>query len=97
MYQKYKIFLVLNLVVLVGTKSDLVDDKKMLAALARRNMKPVTQKQAKVVADEIGAVTYIEISSMNDVNVRKVIEEGLSYMYRAAVTEKEKKDKCVIV
>jgi Ras-related C3 botulinum toxin substrate 1 len=80
---------------LVGTKVDLREDADTLSKLNQKKQKPVTYEDATAMAAKVGAVTYIEISALKDLNVRKVMEEGLSWLYRS--TEKPKKDKCVLM
>jgi len=53
-------------VLLVGTKSDLRTNSQMLQRLAERNAEPISIKQGKALAKEIGAFRYIELCSLDE-------------------------------
>lgn len=61
--------------VLVGTKIDLRDDSDVLEKLKQRGEEPVTVEQGKNMAKDIGAVDYLECSSLTGKGVRTVIEQ----------------------
>ncbi len=52
--------------ILVGTKCDCRDDEKRVAELKSKNIKPITWKQGKKMAKDIGCVTYIECSAITN-------------------------------
>jgi len=64
-------------IILVGTKSDLRNDDDRANALKMKGMDLVSQDEAKKVAEEIGAVHYIECSAQT--------QEGLSDVFDEAV------------
>jgi len=65
------------LIVLVGTKVDLRDDKETIELLKLKNLKPITQDQGKSKRKEINACTYIECSSKTKKNLKQVLEEAI--------------------
>jgi Ras-related C3 botulinum toxin substrate 1 len=56
--------------VLVGTKKDLREDAETLKELQAQGQQPVSAKDAKKLASEIGARTYIECSAMTQENIK---------------------------
>ena len=64
-------------IILVGTQSDLRNDVKVLIELAHYNEQPVAESQAKKLAEEIGAVTYIECSSLTQKNLKEVFDTAI--------------------
>nr|CAX74757.1 RAS-like GTP-binding protein [Schistosoma japonicum] len=73
-------------IVLVGNKSDLRYDDKIINELARLNQHPVTSEEARAVANHIGAYKEIECSAKNKENVRQVFELAT----RASLTVRRK-------
>ncbi|CAO3587419.1 unnamed protein product [Absidia cylindrospora] len=57
---------------LIGCKSDLRTDEKVLEQLAENNQKPVTYKQGFEMATKIGALTYLETSAKTGHGVEAV-------------------------
>lgn len=49
---------------LIGTKTDLREDKATLAKLSELGQKPITQHQGEEMAREIGAEGYMECSAL---------------------------------
>lgn len=45
---------------LVGLKTDSREDKNMLEILKSKNILPITEDEGKKVAEEMGAVCYME-------------------------------------
>ena len=62
-------------VVLVGTKIDLRRDVDMLKHLKEKNIEPVTEQQGQDLANEIGAVKYVELSSLTSEGLKNVFDE----------------------
>ncbi|CAF0949025.1 unnamed protein product [Brachionus calyciflorus] len=61
-------------VILVGTKCDLRDDIHTLERLRARHMMPISPQKATQLAEEIGALQYIECSALTQKNLSKVFE-----------------------
>lgn len=58
---------------MVGTKADLRTDEGTLELLATRNLTPLTTKEGKRMKDEIGAIAYIECSSLKGDNIEDLL------------------------
>uniref|UniRef100_T1INH2 Uncharacterized protein n=1 Tax=Strigamia maritima TaxID=126957 RepID=T1INH2_STRMM len=61
-------------VILVGNMKDLRTDPKTIDELAVRKRRPVQPEDGKALADEIGAVCYMECSAKENNGVREVFE-----------------------
>ncbi|XP_078287332.1 ras homolog family member Ub [Rhinoraja longicauda] len=61
-------------VVLVGTQCDLRGDVKVLIELAACREKPVSSAAARGLAEKIGAVAYVECSSLTQKNLKEVFD-----------------------
>lgn len=64
-------------IILVGTQCDLRNDVKVLIELAHYNEKPVTEAEAKKLAEEIGAVDYVECSALTQKNLKEVFDSAI--------------------
>ena len=81
-------------VVLVGNKTDLREDKEILAALKVKNKMPVTYPQGLKLAKEIRAVKYLECSAFTQKGLKKVFDEAIrATMEPKKVTKKSQKCK----
>ena len=63
-------------ILLVGTKEDLRDDPEVVSQLTTRDLSPITYRQGLECARDIGAVKYMECSSLTDKGVKEVFMEG---------------------
>ncbi|KAM8894785.1 ras homolog family member Ua isoform 1-T1 [Spinachia spinachia] len=63
--------------VLVGTQCDLREDVKVLIDLARYRERPVDPADARDCAVEIGAVSYMECSSLTQKNLKEVFDTAI--------------------
>merc|ERR1712233_102649 len=63
-------------ILLVGLKADLKNDEETKEALAKRNLAPVTEAEAKEMAKKIGARGYFETSAKENQGVQEVFEEA---------------------
>ena len=52
---------------LVGTKMDLRNDPEVIEKLRKRNQIPITSDQGKVLAEDLGAIKYLECSALSEV------------------------------
>ena len=63
-------------IILVGTKEDLRDDAEVISHLATSDLSPITYQQGLECARNIGAVRYMECSSLTEKGVQEVFIEG---------------------
>ncbi|XP_077451269.1 ras homolog family member Ua [Stigmatopora argus] len=63
--------------VLVGTQCDLREDVKVLIDLAKYRERPVDPTEARHCAAEIGAVAYVECSSLTQKNLKEVFDTAI--------------------
>ncbi|XP_034043437.1 ras homolog family member Ua isoform X2 [Thalassophryne amazonica] len=63
--------------VLVGTQCDLREDVKVLIDLAKYGERPVDPADARNCAMEIGAVAYVECSSLTQKNLKEVFDTAI--------------------
>lgn len=87
-------------IILVGTKSDLRDDEHALERLKSLGKLPISFQQGKKLKKEIGAIDYIECSSLSEDGINNLIEVILSCFNekgerKSKSSKKEKK--CVIL
>lgn len=64
-------------VILVGTQSDLRNDVKVLIELAKYNDQPVLEEEGKRLANQMGALCYIECSALTQQNLKEVFDTAL--------------------
>ncbi|XP_010781099.1 rho-related GTP-binding protein RhoU-like [Notothenia coriiceps] len=64
-------------IVLVGTQCDLREDVKVLIDLAKYRERPVDPADAKECAMDIGAVAYMECSSLTQKNLKEVFDTAI--------------------
>ncbi|CAG8783018.1 6822_t:CDS:1, partial [Racocetra fulgida] len=62
---------------IVGTKIELRKDPIVIEKLAREKMKPITSKQSEKLAQELGAVKYVECSALTQKGVKNVFDEAI--------------------
>jgi len=63
--------------ILVGTKIDLRDDPETLSKLSEKKLAPITVAQGQALANEIGAVKYMEISALTQSGLRNLFDEAI--------------------
>jgi len=82
-------------VVLVGLKSDVREDEKVLEELKKLNQSAVSFEQGENVAKTIAADKYMECSAKNNTNVTQVFEEAT----RCALIRNKKlaKKNCILL
>ncbi|ESO93563.1 hypothetical protein LOTGIDRAFT_150227 [Lottia gigantea] len=64
-------------IVLVGTQGDLRNDVQILIELARYKEAPVSEEEATVLADYIGAMQYVECSALTQKNLKEVFDTAI--------------------
>eukprot|EP00735_Rhodelphis_limneticus_P006963 TRINITY_DN1943_c0_g1::TRINITY_DN1943_c0_g1_i1::g.23113::m.23113 TRINITY_DN1943_c0_g1::TRINITY_DN1943_c0_g1_i1::g.23113 ORF type:complete len:198 (+),score=57.52,sp/Q9TU25/RAC2_BOVIN/64.95/7e-93,Ras/PF00071.17/2.1e-52,Miro/PF08477.8/4.3e-16,Arf/PF00025.16/4.1e-09 TRINITY_DN1943_c0_g1_i1:175-768(+) len=85
-------------VVLVATKSDLRDDPDTLAEMKKRNLKPVTLDQGKLLQKEIGAVYFRECSARTASGLKEVFDDAIRAVMQPESSKPEKQRRfCTIM
>ncbi|CAF1005045.1 unnamed protein product [Adineta steineri] len=64
-------------IILVGTQMDLRSDLKTLLTLDQQKLQPVTEKDARLYAQQIHACTYIECSALTEKNLKTVFDTAV--------------------
>lgn len=64
-------------IILVGTKSDLRDDRDTLLALSSMGQAPIKRETAIKLANKVKAFKYIETSALTGVGLKQVFEEAI--------------------
>eukprot|EP01090_Pellita_catalonica_P013551 TRINITY_DN3254_c0_g1_i1.p1 TRINITY_DN3254_c0_g1~~TRINITY_DN3254_c0_g1_i1.p1 ORF type:complete len:151 (+),score=15.98 TRINITY_DN3254_c0_g1_i1:95-547(+) len=67
-----------TLIILAGTKLDLVTDPSTIEKLAEKKQAPITFEQGMALAEEIGAVAFIPYSSLTQSNLKLLFDEAIS-------------------
>merc|ERR1719427_365799 len=80
-------------VILVGTKLDLRDDKATLEELQKRNLQFVNSEEAENMRVRIGALKYIECSSLTQEGLKSVFDLAISAGKIKSDSKKEEKCK----
>ena len=80
---------------LIGLKSDLREDKSVIAELAKNNQKPVSYEEGVQASQKIGAYKYLECSARKNEGVKVVFEHAT----RAALMKRTRntKSKCCLL
>lgn len=78
-------------VLLVGTKVDKKDDPEVLEKLRMQKQEPVSEAQAKKLAKEIGAVSYLTCSAKFDSGIQTIFEEVVRTVVNAKMGKKSGK------
>jgi len=82
-------------IILVGTKADLRGDKEMEEKLMQKGLNMVPAANAEQMAQQIGAIKYLECSALTQDGLKAVFDEAI----RAALTpaKKTKSKKCSLL
>eukprot|EP01098_Paradermamoeba_levis_P015832 TRINITY_DN825_c0_g1_i2.p1 TRINITY_DN825_c0_g1~~TRINITY_DN825_c0_g1_i2.p1 ORF type:complete len:211 (-),score=54.59 TRINITY_DN825_c0_g1_i2:614-1246(-) len=72
---------------LVGTKLDLREDRGTIEALKEQKLAPVPKESGEKIAQEIGAVCYLECSASTQKGLRAVFEEAARAVLKLHKTE----------
>jgi len=74
-------------IVLVGTKSDLVNDNNIRKQLSGKGLQPITPEMAAQLAQQIGAVKAMQCSALTQEGLKNVFDEAI----RAALNKAKPK------
>ena len=77
--------------VVVGLKTDLRGDERVINNLARRGEAPLTVQKGRELAREVGAECYVECSAICGKGVRDVFEEAVRCCVFGPKLEEEKR------
>ena len=75
---------------------DLRDDQVTIDALKEKRQVPITYAQGLRLQKDIGAVKYVECSSVTTMNLKTVFDEAIMAALRPRTAEK-KQNKCSIL
>ncbi|XP_035674724.1 cell division control protein 42 homolog [Branchiostoma floridae] len=64
-------------IILIGTQSDLRESVNVLIDLARYGEKPVSESEARLRAHEVGAIAYMECSSLTQKNLKEAFDSAI--------------------
>lgn len=64
-------------VILVGTKSDLRSDVRLILQLARYGQAPITTIQGHQLAQRLGAVNYVETSALTQHDLKEAFDQAI--------------------
>ena len=64
-------------IILVGTQLDLRDDKETIEKLKEERLTPITYPQGLSMANDIGAVKYLECSALTQKGLKTVFDEAI--------------------
>ena len=65
-------------IILVGNKSDLREDSKLVDDLRRKGTAPITHMQGSSLAKQIGAVSYVECSAKTQRGLKAVFDSAIN-------------------
>jgi len=84
-------------IILVGTKSDLRNDRFTLEKLAEKGLKFVDENDAKKMVKEVGALSYLECSALTKDGVKEVFDEAIKAAILSKKKSQRKSKKCKIL
>jgi Ras-related C3 botulinum toxin substrate 1 len=76
-------------IILVGTKTDLREDRETIEKLKEKKLAPITYPQGLAMMKEITAVKYVECSALTQKGLKQVFDEAI----RAVLSPKPKPKK----
>jgi len=84
-------------IVLVGTKSDLRNDEDIRSQLAAKGKQMCSVEDANKLAKEMGAVKYLECSSLTQDGLKTVFDECIRTAIAKQTRKGKKSAKCIIL
>ena len=83
-------------IILVALKLDLRENEEIVDELRMKNLSPITTEEGIQMAEEIGAVNYLECSSLKQVGINEIFEEAVKTIRTMPVVYKKKR-KCALM
>jgi len=80
-------------IILVGTKVDLREDQGTIEKLAQKKQSPISYEQGLQMAQEIGAVKYMECSALTQTGLKAVFDEAIRAVISPPPVKKDKKER----
>ncbi|XP_030628900.1 ras homolog family member Ua [Chanos chanos] len=80
-------------ILLVGTQSDLREDVKVLIELAKYKERPVDPQEARLCAEDVQAVSYMECSALTQKNLKEVFDAAIVAGIQQADSQKQQRHK----
>merc|ERR1712174_16932 len=84
-------------ILLVGTKIDLKTDEDVQKEMKEKNQTFVTTEQGKKLAEDLGAVKYMECSALTQEGLKAVFETSVRAVLTPSKFKQESKKKCDIL
>jgi small GTP-binding protein len=78
-------------IILVGTKIDLREDPDTIDRLREHRQAPIAYQQGVKMAEQIGAVKYLECSALTQKGLKNIFDEAIRAVLYPAPTKKGKK------
>ena len=78
-------------IILIGLDLDMRDDRETIEKLKERGLAPITYPQGLQMQKEIGAVKYLECSTLTQKGVKTVFDEAVLTALSQKVQKKNKK------
>ena len=90
--------------ILVGTKADLRGDEDWAARLRAEGRAPIAAAEGERLAEQLGAVKYLECSALTQAGLKRVFDEAIKVALarkeersRAAALPKGKAGRCALL
>lgn len=84
-------------VVLVGTKTDLREDKTSVEKLQQMKLSPISKNEGLKLQRSIAAASYVECSALTQDGLRGVFEEAVRVVLNPPVIKKDSKKTCTLL
>jgi cell division control protein 42 len=79
---------------IVGTQIDLREDPR---ALAQQDRPPLSTEAGKRLAQELGAVKYVECSALTREGLKNVFDDAVAAALETRLRSNDKRPKCIVV
>lgn len=83
--------------ILVGTKSDLRNDFETLQTLESKSQKPITYYQGMSLAQEIGAIKYLECSALTHERVDEIFQKAIQTVLKKNLQKNKQSSRTCII